>query len=77
MLKRLSPRPGVLLGIVLLLFYLSYRIYESNVDATTLRKAMRFVLAVHVPIAGLALLPLPHQQFLQSTNQLEVSHTTV
>jgi len=38
MLKRLHRRPGVLSGIVLLLLYLCYRIYESNVDATTLRK---------------------------------------
>lgn len=38
MLKRLSLRPGVLAAIVLLLLYLSYRVYESNVDATTLRK---------------------------------------
>ncbi len=38
MLKRLHGRPGVLSGIVLLLLYLCYRIYESNVDATTLRK---------------------------------------
>lgn len=38
MLKRLPRRLGVLAAIVLLLLYLSYRIYESNVDATTLRK---------------------------------------
>ena len=38
MLKLLHRRPGVLSGIVLLLLYLCYRIYESNVDATTLRK---------------------------------------
>lgn len=38
MLKLLHRRPGVLSGIVLLLLYLCYRVYESNVDATTLRK---------------------------------------
>lgn len=37
-MKRLPRRLGVLAAIVLLLLYLSYRIYESNVDATTLRK---------------------------------------
>ena len=38
MLKRLHRRPGIFSGIILLLVYLCYRIYESNVDATTLRK---------------------------------------
>ena len=38
MLKLLHQRSGVLSGIFLLLVYLCYRIYESNVDATTLRK---------------------------------------
>ena len=38
MLKLLHQRSGVLSGFFLLLVYLCYRIYESNVDATTLRK---------------------------------------
>jgi RND family efflux transporter MFP subunit len=38
MLKSLQGRPLVLSGVFLLLIYLCYRIYESNVDATTLRK---------------------------------------
>lgn len=38
MLKSLQGRPLVLAGVFLLLIYVCYRIYESNVDATTLRK---------------------------------------
>ena len=38
MLKLLHQRSGVLSGFFFLLVYLCYRIYESNVDATTLRK---------------------------------------
>ncbi|MCS6297005.1 MAG: efflux RND transporter periplasmic adaptor subunit [Nitrospira sp.] len=38
MLKLLHRRPGIFSGVILLLVYLCYRIYESNVDATTLRK---------------------------------------
>ncbi|HVG01724.1 MAG TPA: efflux RND transporter periplasmic adaptor subunit [Nitrospira sp.] len=38
MLKSLHGRGMVLSGVVLLVLYLCYRIYESNVDATTLRK---------------------------------------
>jgi len=38
MLKLLHRRPGIFSGIILLLVYLCYRIYESTVDASTLRK---------------------------------------
>ena len=38
MQKLLHQRSGVLSGFFMLLVYLCYRIYESNVDATTLRK---------------------------------------